>query len=229
MICREHSGIDKEKPLSEKSVIRWYDILVVGGLVSLAAVLILLSPNEKTLGSGIKVVYVHVASIWTGLVGFLILGVLGLLLVATQKKTIRAWVLAWSWMSLFWFALGVSTSVLAAKINWGGIFWAEPRFQMAWKCLIVVLLTHTINLWLDHPRVQGLLAVIPSAYVSFSVWATPLLLHPKQPIRNADAPMIQWTFRLMFFLALALAVWLAFWITRMVLKPSIPNPEEVPA
>lgn len=198
--------------MAQRVTVRGVRLLSLGGLLLVTAILVWLSPNEQTLGSGIKIVYIHVASIWTGLVGFLVLGICGLLLVVTGRRGVRAWTLAWSWMALLWFTIGVGTSMLAAKINWGAIFWAEPRFQMAWKCLIVVLATHTINLWLDHPRVQGALAIVPSVYVSLSVWMTPLLLHPKQPIHNPEAPMIQWTFRLMFVLGLAAAVVGATWI-----------------
>ena len=38
-----------------------------GGWLLIIAGLLVIAPEEKTLGTGIKVVYVHVAMIWTGM------------------------------------------------------------------------------------------------------------------------------------------------------------------
>ena len=53
--------------------------LVAAGLLGLLVLLVLLSPAETQLGDVVKLVYVHGALIWTGLIAFSIAGVLGLL------------------------------------------------------------------------------------------------------------------------------------------------------
>ena len=46
--------------------IQWVFVIVALGV---AAALVIFAPDEKTLGTGIKYVYIHVAMTWTGMTG----------------------------------------------------------------------------------------------------------------------------------------------------------------
>ena len=56
--------------------IRKRDWLIPASLILLMAMIIWMSPEERTLGARIKIVYVHVAFVWSGLAGILISGIL---------------------------------------------------------------------------------------------------------------------------------------------------------
>ena len=51
----------------------------LGAIGVVTAVLLLIAPEEATLGAGIRSVYVHVALIWVGLAGFVVAGLLGMI------------------------------------------------------------------------------------------------------------------------------------------------------
>ncbi len=147
-----------------------------------------------------------------GLVAFSIWGLLGLGAALSGRWTLRLqpWMQAVGWMAVGWFGLGVGTSMLAAQINWGAVFWAEPRLQMAAFCWMAALAAHTINLWLPWPRIKGLMAALPGLYVTLSLWLTPLVLHPRKPVTGKDATPFLWAFGGLFGIALLLAVWLTY-------------------
>jgi len=86
-------------------------------LVAGAAILVF-APDEKTMGSGIKPVYVHVAFSWAGMVGVLIGGVLGLWVLVKDNRQWHHWMEAVAWVGVIWFLLGVVISFAAAKANW---------------------------------------------------------------------------------------------------------------
>ena len=62
-------------------------------LLFLVAVVLLttLGPSEKTLGSGVRIVYLHGAWVWTALAAFMIAGVAGLVSLITRKTAIYQW------------------------------------------------------------------------------------------------------------------------------------------
>ena len=100
---------------------------VLTTITILAALLLILAPTERTLGAGIKIVYLHVALIWTGMVGLLIAGLLGLALALTQRPSLLGWLQAVSWVGFGFFAVGTVVSLIAEIVNWGAVFWSEPR------------------------------------------------------------------------------------------------------
>ena len=66
-----------------------------------------------------------------------LLGLLGLGVLATANETLQGWSQAIGWVGLVFFAAGIGMSVIAASVNWGGVFWAEPRFQATFRVLAV--------------------------------------------------------------------------------------------
>ena len=147
----------------------------------LSAVIVILAPEEKTMGQGIKIVYVHVALTWTGMTGILILGLLGMGTLLTGRDSLLPWTQTVGWAGLGFFACGFAMSTLAAQINWGAIFWDEPRMRMAANVIALTLIVQVLNSWLTHVRLRGLLALIPAAFMTYSVASTRLVLHPQSP------------------------------------------------
>ncbi|TNE48556.1 MAG: hypothetical protein EP343_15845 [Deltaproteobacteria bacterium] len=175
-----------------------------------------LSPAEEVLGQGIKIVYVHVACIWVGLFGFVGWALLGWTSALSERLSRRwhPWVRALGWMAVVWFGLGVGTSMIAAKINWGAIYWAEPRMKTAIFCWMAALAIHTVNLWVPSPRIEAALSGVPALMVVFLLWITPLVLHPRQPFMGKDTTPFFLAFLGTFAIALALAVWTTIWLAR---------------
>lgn len=183
-------------------------------LLGLMAWVVWQTPQEQVLGTGLKIVVVHVSSIWTGLTCFVAMFLVGLVLLVRAPERGILWSRVVAWMAVCWYGLGFSTSLLAAYINWGGVLWTEPRMAMSLRVMIVSLPVATLLLWLKQVRLLGALMLIPPAYVVWSLSTTRLLLHPRNPIQSATSLSIQGSFLMAFGLLVALSLWFAWWVSR---------------
>ena len=175
-------------------------LIILGGLVLWAA------PEEQTLGSGIKVVYLHVALIWTGMTGLVLLGILGIGVLLTGNQRLQTWGQAVGWVALGFFLAGILMSMLAAKVNWGGIFWQEPRYIAMFRVMAIAIISQVIGLWPISPRITGGLSAIPALILVWSVNNTALILHPQNPIQSSPSLAIQGTFLGLFGLCCLAAI-----------------------
>lgn len=183
-------------------------VLLVGVIL-----LIAFGPAERTLGGGIRSVYLHVGLIWTGLVGFGATAVLGLGLLLTDKPAWLRWFVPVSWVALGFYAAGVFMSMVASADNWGAVFLQEPRMAASLNGLAVATILLVLGSWQPWPRVRGALgASIVFVLLWFNLNAE-LVLHPQNPITNSEATPIQLTFLLVTTLFVLLAGWVV-WLLR---------------
>ncbi len=170
---------------------------LVRGFTLLAAAVVLLlwlAPAEKTLGTGMRSVYLHVGLIWTGIAGFTVGGVLGLLVLVRDDARLDGWAQVVGWVACGFFAAGFLSSMLASSINWGGVFLAEPRNTSALMVLCVALIVQIWGSWPVWVRLKGLLRVLLVVVFTWSNLTTPLVLHPQDPIRTSTSVAIQYSF-----------------------------------
>lgn len=180
----------------------------------LAAMLIWLGPAERTLGDGIRTVYVHVGLIWTGTAVFFVAAILGLIVLATGSNAWLRWMQVSGWVGTGFYAAGVAMSMVASQDNWGAIFLAEPRMAAALNGVAIALIVQIAIWWLPWMRLRG---VLPAALIGLLYWLTSradLVLHPRDPIGTSNATAIQLTFFGLFMLFSLLAGWLAWRLHR---------------
>ncbi len=184
--------------------------LVLGGLVTAVLFLIYLAPEEATLGTGIRTVYIHVALTWTGMAGFVLAGLLGLVVLITANEKLERWMKILGWTAYGFYVAGVAMSAIASHVNWGGVFWQEPRMAAAFKSLSVATILLVANMWVPQVRVRGFLQAIIPAAVAWITYSAPLVLHPGNPIFSSEATGIQLAFISMFLLCAAIAAWIVW-------------------
>ncbi len=189
---------------------------IFAGILVLIVILLWLAPNERILGNGIKVVYVHVALIWVGIAGLILVGLLGFWMLITDKSQLQPWTYTIAWVTLTFFAAGIGMSMLAAQINWGGIFLAEPRYTVTLQVLAIGIIFQVINSWDIPQRFKGLLWMLPAAFYVWSVMQVPLVLHPENPARTSTSLAIRFTFLGLFVLFLLAGAWIVFYLQRRV-------------
>jgi hypothetical protein len=185
---------------------------VIGLILLLAAILVWLAPLEQSLGVGIKVVYVHVALIWTGMTGLMLAGVLGLGVLVSGRRTWRAWTQVVGGVATAFFAAGMAMSLFAAQANWGAVFWAEPRALAMSRVLAIAIIVAVVNRWPVSDRLKGLLHVGLAVVLVWSVFTTSLVLHPQSPIRTSPSLAIQFSFFGLFVLTSLAAVWCVLYL-----------------
>lgn len=180
---------------SPAGLVRGFTFLAVA-----VALLLWLAPAEKTLGTGMRSVYLHVGLIWTGIAGFTVAGLLGLLVAARNDSRLESWAQTVGWVACGFFAAGFLSSMLASSINWGGIFLAEPRNRSALMVLSVALIVQIWGSWPVWTRLKGAARVVLVAIFVWSDLTTPLVLHPQDPIRTSTSQAIQYAFLGIFVL-----------------------------
>ena len=205
------SDIQRQRPLPA-----WFWAIPVALLLSVF-LLIAFGPEERTLGSGIRSVYLHVGLIWTGLIWFGGTAVFGLGLLFTEKPIWRRWLPPVSWVALGFYAAGVFTSMIASANNWGAVFLQEPRMAAALNGLAVAIILLVLGSWQPWPRLRGALAASIVFVLLWFNFSAELVLHPQNPITNSDATPI----RLTFFLVTTLFVLLAGWTVWLLRKTNV--------
>lgn len=195
-----------------KTGLNKYSWLLPAGLLAAMAVIVWLAPAERTLGQGIKVVYVHVALMWAGMVGLAVAGLAGGLIAVKDNIALRRWMEAISWVSLGMFMAGVVISFWAAWINWGAVSFQEPRTAAGITFSAIALIIKIIGGWLSRPRLEGLFNAALVPLVLWSTVSSPPALHPTNAVGASTSPAIQLTFIGLLGLALAFEAWLVwFW------------------
>jgi hypothetical protein len=183
----------------------WIGIIII---ILLAALLLMSAPEERDLGSGIKSVYVHVALTWTGMTGIVVAGLVGLVAAVLNRTELQGWATTITWVALAMFAAGMVMSVIAAGINWGGVFWQEPRTNTVLQVLAAGLIVQGINSWPISPRLKGILNFLLAIVLLVLVFTTPLVLHPGNAARTANSLAIRFTFFGLYGLCLLAAAWI---------------------
>lgn len=176
-------------------LVRGITFLLIG-----VVLLLWLAPAEKSLGTGMRAVYLHVGLIWTGIAGFVAAGLLGALVLWRDDSRLERWAQTVGWVATAFFASGFLSSMLASAINWGGVFLAEPRNISALMVISVALIVQIGGSWPIWTRLKGLLRIALVVIFAWSNLTTPLVLHPENPIGTSTSTAIQASFLGVFLL-----------------------------
>ncbi len=199
-----------------------WTVVVLTGIALLAALVVWFGPAERTLGQGIKIVYVHVPLVWTGMVGLAATGVLGLVLALTARAGIQRWMQTAGRVTLGVLLAALATGMLAAQINWGGVFWDEPLMIMLVRTILVFAVAHLLGGWLPWKRAGGLLVAGATLFILAGIRFTPQVLHPGNAISSSASAEIRLTFVGLFALCVLAAAWIVWQLRRLLDSPPPP-------
>ncbi|MBN2501038.1 MAG: hypothetical protein JXB38_09700 [Anaerolineales bacterium] len=189
--------------------------LILAGLVIALALLVIFAPQERTLGDGIKIVYVHVAVIWTAMLAIAAWGLLGLGVAFTDNPRLYSWLTTMRPLAFGVYLISAVLGMVSSKINWGAVGWLEPRMQATLSTLAVAVMIMVLNAWLSSRRIQGVLGALMLAYTYWAIFSSPLVLHPENPIMSSDSGAIKLTFFICFALVLGIAAWILWYLQKL--------------
>lgn len=182
--------------------------------VLVIALLTLFGPEEKTLGSNVRIVYLHGAWVLTAEVAFIAAALAGLSGLILRKDIFHAWSAALGRTGIVFWLTYLPLSLFAMEANWNGLFLAEPRFRIA----VIFAVSGTllqIGLWLFNIPWLTSLANILYVITLRVVFATAKnIMHPPpSPIFSSGL----WNI-ILFFVLLNLLTWVAgYFLTRFFL------------
>jgi hypothetical protein len=163
-------------------------------------------PSEKTLGSNVRIVYLHGAWVWAAMAAFLAAAVIGLAGLVLRRQALHLWSRALGRTGLFFWITYLPISMWAMQTNWNGLFLAEPRWRLAVVFAVSGLLMQIgLALVEDHAWASAVNLFFASALI-LALQNTQNVMHPPAPILNSDTLYIQSYFTGLLLLTL-MAVW----------------------
>ncbi len=196
------------------SPLLWFAVLLL-----LVVAVSTLGPSERSLGSHVRLVYLHGAWVWTALAGFAAAALLGIVGLALRRPTPQRWSVALGQAALIFWLTYLPMSLWVMQANWNGLFLQEPRWRLGLDLAVVDVL------------VQGAILVLGSlawaSWLNFGVfgalaWAlthTPEVMHPSSPIFGSGSPSIELFFLALVTLCLVSGWQLARWLLRRAALP----------
>lgn len=194
---------------------RFSPLLLFFVTVLLLAVLSLFGPEEQSLGSNVKIVYLHGAWVLAAEVAFAAAALAGLLALVLRRERLHEWSAALGRTGIVFWVTYLPLSLWAMQANWNGLFLAEPRFRLALTFAIVGTLVQ-IGLWLvnmDWVTSLANLVFFVALRVAFST-ASNVMHPPPSPIFSSGL----WNI-IVFFILLNIFAWLAaYFLTKVFLS-----------
>lgn len=185
--------------------------------LALIVLLTLLGPEEKSLGSNVRIVYLHGAWVLTAEIALLASALAGLVGLVARRDVFHAWSAALGRVGMIFWVTYLPLSLWAMEANWNGLSLSEPRFRLAVTFAVTGVLLQ-VGLWIINQKSLTSLANIAFFIVLRVVFATAKnVLHPPpSPIFNSGNYVI-----IGFFVGLNLLAWLAaYFLTRWFLRLS---------
>ncbi len=182
-------------------------------LVTIAALALVTSmaPIERTLGANARLVYFHGAWVWAGKAAFAAAAAAGLAGLISRSRAWHNISLALGRTGLVFWLTYLPLSLYVQQVNWGGIFWDEPRWRIPLMFGIVGLLLQIGLALIDEPRLTSAANFLFGTALWWSLGSIQNVLHPDSPIFQSDSIRIQ-----VFFMVLtALSIIFGAILTRL--------------
>lgn len=201
-----------------KSPILWF------GLNLLAIIVVTtLGPAEKSLGTNVRVVYLHGAWVWAALICIFAAAAVGLVGLITRRNAAHYWSLALGRTGLVFWITYLPLSLWAMQTNWNGLFLSEPRWRVAMIFAIGGLILQIGITLLENPAWASALNLVYVVILVYVLQTTDQVMHPGSPIFGSGA----WRIQIYFLLLLVLTLLAAWQLAR--LWYGINNPSRVQA
>lgn len=173
-------------------------LLATLGLIILAVVLAFVAPEEKTLGGNIRLIYLHAAITWVGLIMFVVSGLLGLFYfigflapgksaIQRVKDTLVTWSSAGqSTATVFWVG-HLTLGAIGAYVIWGGTWWHEPRLRVATLILLMAVVTVLARSIVENKSLWAALNFGLPALAFLLLLKTGKIIHPNNAFAASDS------------------------------------------
>jgi len=192
--------------MRRRAPLLWFGI----SLVAIAG-MTLVGPAEKSLGTNVRVVYLHGVWVWTALFAFLAAAGAGLVGLILQNEKLQHWSRALGRTGLFFWISYLPISMWAMQTNWNGLFLAEPRWRLALIFSLGGLVLQIGVTLVESPAWASAANIAFALALSLALRATEDVMHPASPIFSSDALRIQIYFGGLLLLTLLAAWMLARW------------------
>jgi len=117
-------------------------------IVILIAIIALFGPEEKSLGSNVRIVYLHGAWVITAEIALLLAGASSAMALITRRQVFHRWSAALGRTGIFFWVTYLPLSLWAMQANWNGLFLIALA-NLAFIIVLRVVFATTANIL--HP------------------------------------------------------------------------------
>lgn len=196
-----------------------------GGLLLVAAAIALVTafaPLERTLGERARLVYYHGAWVWAGKLAFAAAALAGLVGLLRKRSDWQHASRALGHTAMFFWLTYLPLSLYIQQVNWGGIYWDEPRWRIPLMLGITGLLLQAGLALMADLRITSLANMIFGVVLWVLLGSAQNVLHPDSPILQSNAVRIQFFFAALLLLSIVFGALLA----RLLYILQSPRPSE---
>ena len=189
--------------------------------VIVIALLALLGPEEQSLGSNVRIVYLHGAWVLAAELAFIVAGLTGLIALITKRDLFHNWSAAFGRTGIVFWVTYLPLSLWAMQTNWNGLFLVEPRFRLALIFAVTGVLLQ-VGLWLISIDWVTSLANLVYIVILRVIFATAdnVMHPPPSPIFNSGNYAIIGFFVVMILLSMLAAFFMTGWFLSLHRKPN---------
>lgn len=182
-------------------------------LLALLTLWVVFAPAEARLGNVVKLVYVHGALIWVGLVTFSVAGGLGLVALIVRRPVWYHGTQAAGVAALIVWIAYVISAMAVTGLTWGQVVaWNEPRVRATGLILVAAIVLAIVGRLVAHRDFTAVVNLAMGIVPWVVVGQADAIRHPVNPIRGSGSAAIQ-TFYLLIVLTVAgLAMTLIAWL-----------------
>jgi hypothetical protein len=191
----------------KKSPFFWFilALLTTAGLTALG-------PQENSLGSAVRIVYLHGAWVLTAEAALGLAAATGLLGILFRREGLQNWSTALGYTGLVFWVTYLPLSLWAMQANWNGLFLAEPRFRVAVIFSVTGVLLQIGLTLLAKPAFTALFNVLFFVALRIGLSRADYVMHPPpSPIFSSGILSLQLFFVGIIFLTMTAAYFLTRW------------------
>lgn len=183
--------------------------------VILIALLAFFGPEERSLGSNVRVVYLHGAWVLAAEAAFFAAALAGAIGLITRRVSFHRWSAALGRSGIVFWVTYLPLSLWAMDANWNGLFLSEPRFRLALIFAVTGVLLQ-LGLWMINiDWVTSLANIVYIVVLRVVFSSASYIMHPPpSPIFNSGNYVI-----IGYFLAMVIfTVVAAYFLTLVFLN-----------
>ena len=171
----------------------------------------ILVPAEQTLGTNLSLIILHGAWVWAGLITFAAASLSAMYAFLSQKSWAHLLSQSLAKTGMFFWLTYLPMSLLVMQLNWGGLFFDEPRWRIPFSFAVVGILGQTGLALIDRKNLSAAFNLVFAPALWYSLSASETILHPESPISQSQSGRIPVFFAILLTLALVFGAQMAAW------------------
>lgn len=187
--------------------------ILLAGLAIILALLLWLSPAERTLGQTVKLVYLHGALVRTAMAFFLISFPVNIVALLGGRSTWLVWGKTLAWSAVVIWVAHTLFSVVTTYAAWGVfIAWFEPRTRFTFTLAAVGLISVVVAYLVDSARFGALAFATLAGFTLSLAPRLGVVQHPLNAIGSSPSNAIRVFYAAILIVSLAMGGLFAIWL-----------------